>query len=211
MATARLYPAFREHVLGDECRLYAGRLPGPLVPTGAEFESLWAMHPEGYSTIQMPGGPVQLPRYEQAYERAYRFSGLVHRPLPAPPALRAILEWAQGEIDGRLNGILVNWYDGRLGHYIGPHRDSKVGLVPGVPIVTASFGETRSLRLRPWKGKGFKDFPADNGSVYVLPYRTNESWTHEIPKSAAKTGRRVSVTLRAFEEGVGSDANGTAR
>jgi alkylated DNA repair dioxygenase AlkB len=117
---------------------------------------------------------------------------------------------AQGEVDGRLNGILMNWYDGRLGHYIGAHRDSTAGLVPGVPIVTVSFGETLSFRLRPWKGKGFKDFPADHGSVYVLPCRTNESWTHEIPKSAAKTGRRVSVTLRAFEDGVDSHADGTA-
>jgi hypothetical protein len=97
MAAVRLHPAFREHVLEGGCLLYAGRLPDPLVPTTAAFESLWAMHPDGYSTIHMPGGPVQIPRYQQAYERAYRFSGLVHRPLPAPPALRAILEWRRAK------------------------------------------------------------------------------------------------------------------
>ena len=54
-------------------------------------------------------------------------------------------------VDDRLNGLLLNWYDGRLGHYIGKHRDSRVNMIHGAPIVTISLGEERSFRLAPWR------------------------------------------------------------
>ncbi len=31
------------------------------------------------------------------------------------------------------------------------------------------------------------------------PYATNKAWTHEVPHHASSRGRRISVTLRAFE------------
>jgi hypothetical protein len=37
--------------------------------------------------------------------------------------------------------------------------------------------------------------------VFVLPYDTNQAWTHEVPHSAPIGGRRISVTLRAFGGG----------
>lgn len=104
-----------------------------------------------------------------------------------------------GRVDERLNGMLLNWYDGSLGHYIGKHRDSTKKLVHGVPIVTISFGEQRTFRLRPWKKKGTRDFAARCGSVFVMPFETNLAWTHEVPRSAKCQSRRISVTLRAFE------------
>ena len=70
----------------------------------------------------------------------------------------------------------------------------------GAPIVTLSLGEERVFRLRPWKGKGFRDFPTTNRTALVLPYATNRAWTHEVPHAARFTGRRISVTFRAFEQ-----------
>ena len=70
--------------------------------------------------------------------------------------------------------------------------------MPGSPIVTISFGEERTFRLRPWKGKGFTDFAATHGSVLVMPYETNLAWTHEVPARKKLEGKRISVTLRAF-------------
>ncbi len=107
--------------------------------------------------------------------------------------------WACEKIDARLNGILVNWYDATLGHYIGKHRDSTANMISGAPIVTISFGESRIFRLRPWRGIGYQDFPTSSGSVFIMPYDTNLSWTHEVPSSAKNRGRRISITLRAFE------------
>jgi hypothetical protein len=32
-----------------------------------------------------------------------------------------------------------------------------------------------------------------------MPYDTNLAWKHQVPKAAKRLGRRISVTLRAFE------------
>ncbi|MGD1908365.1 MAG: hypothetical protein ACFB0C_20575 [Leptolyngbyaceae cyanobacterium] len=53
------------------------------------------------------------------------------------------------------------WDDGNLGHHIGKHRDSIQNLRPDSPIVTVSLEQSRVLRLRPWKGKGYQDFPVE--------------------------------------------------
>src|SRR5262249_15129339 len=154
-------------------RFYAGRLPAEMVPDAGQFEVLWAMHPEEYHTITIHGRDVQTPRWQQAYGADYHYTGRVNRGLPLPSPLAPILAWAKSAVDARLNGMLVNWYEGALGHYIGAHRDSTTQMVEGSPIVTVSFGEERSFRLRPWKGTGFRDFPAPHGSVFVMPYDTN--------------------------------------
>lgn len=120
--------------------------------------------------------------------------------MPIPDLFAPWLRWARTAIEPRLNGLVVNWYDGQLGHYIGRHRDSTTKMLVGAPIVMLSFGEQRTLRLRPWKGAGnFADFRVADGAVVVLPYETNLAWTHEISKSKKCLGRRISITLRAFE------------
>jgi len=73
-------------------------------------------------------------------------------------------------------------------------------MVPGAPIVTISLGDRRVFRLRPWKGRGVRDFEVANGTVIVMPYDTNLTWTHEVPGRAQDRGRRISLTLRAFHE-----------
>jgi hypothetical protein len=47
---------------------------------------------------------------------------------------------------------------------------------------------------------GRRDFPARNGSEFVMPYETNLAWTHEVPRARKSSGRRISVTLRGFLE-----------
>jgi len=69
----------------------------------------------------------------------YQYTGRVNRALPTPKLLEPLLSWAKQAIDEQLNGILVNWYEGKLGHYIGKHRDSLVGLVKDAPIVDDLF------------------------------------------------------------------------
>ena len=113
-------------------------------------------------------------------------------------SIKPLLDWARTSIEPRLNGILINWYDGAKGHYIGPHRDSPEGLIDGAPIVTISLGEERIFRLRPHGGKDKIDIPVVHGTVIVIPYKTNRRWTHEVPKSTKHAGKRISVTLRTF-------------
>lgn len=200
MTTTTELAALTIHDLGDRCRFFAGRLPEHLLWDSARLEEAWRLHPDEKHLIMMHGRLVETPRWQQAYGADYHYTGRVNRALPVPPLLAPLLAWAQASLEARLNGILLNWYEGP-GHYIGPHHDSTKHMAEGAPIVTVSFGETRVFRLS--RGKGaeqiVKDFPAPHGTVFVMPFATNERWKHGVPKSARYTGRRISVTFRAFE------------
>jgi len=108
---------------------------------------------------------------------------------------------AESQLSRRLNGLLLNWYDGTLGHYIGSHRDSPKNLIIVCPIVTISFGEERIFRLRRWRSPGSPkiDLPITHGSVVVVPHETNQTFTHQVPAFRKWRGKRVSVTIRGFE------------
>ncbi len=193
-----MYTGFTCHWLNEVDQLWTGQLPEDLWPTSEAFTQLWDLHPEDYHTIQMLGKPVKTPRWQQAYHKTYHYSGGSNPALPVPQELLPYWDWAKSVIDQRLNALLLNWYEGQWGHYIGKHRDSTTFLIKGSPIVTLSLGDRRVFRLRPWQGKGFLDFPARQGTVFVMPYTTNLRWTHEVPATSKWQGRRISITLRAF-------------
>lgn len=190
--------AFRTLALDDTHRIQLGELPPALVPDAAGFDALWAEHPDAFHDIKMHGKLVRTPRWQQAYGADYRYTGNTNRALPPTPRMDAWLAWAREAVDPRLNGLLLNWYDGAAGHYIGKHRDSDINRVEGSAIVTLSFGEERAFRMRPWRGAGFVDVPATNGGVIIVPWATNRAYTHEVPASRGARGRRISVTIRAF-------------
>lgn len=191
---------FEHHPLDDAFSVWSTTLPPQVLPQADTFEVLWRMHPDHHPTVRIMGRPVPIPRWQQAYGRNYAFSGGTSVAQPTPPAFAPFLAWARSTIDARLNGLLVNWYDPAQRHYIGKHRDAADGLVPDAPILTLSLGAQRTLRMRPWQGRGMIDLPADVGSVYAIPARTNRAWTHEIPHFARDIGRRISVTIRAFTD-----------
>lgn len=194
-------PAFSltNHDLGDGCAFRVGRLPDELIWDHVMLDSLWQLHPHEKHVVMMHGRLVPTPRWQQAYGADYHYTGRVNQALPVPSELSPFLAWAQAEIYPALNGLLLNWYEGP-NHYIGPHHDSTKNMVDDAPIVTASFEETRVFRLSRCAGdnKDVRDFPAPHGTIFVMPFNTNRIWKHGVPKSAKYTGRRVSVTIRAF-------------
>ena len=191
---------FQRHDLDDGPAFLSGTLPPELLWNDAQFEEAWALHPEVKPTIHLHGRAVMIPRWQQAYGEHYHFSGQVSRALPVPAILQPLLVWSRDAINPALNAPLLNWYEGP-GHYIGPHHDSTVRMIRTCPIVTISFGETRTFRLSRGVGpeKRTLDFPAPAGTVFVLPYATNKVWKHGVPKSMRYTGRRISVTVRGFD------------
>jgi alkylated DNA repair dioxygenase AlkB len=194
---------FRAQDLGDGCLFYVGRLTEELVWDRARFEDAWRLRPAERPVIRMLGRDVPITQHQQAYGKNYEFSGKTSVALPVPPLLLPLLAWAREAVDPRMNGLLLNWYQGP-GEYIGPHHDSTKGMAEGAPILTLSFGETRMFRLtkKTAGGGGQKrDFRAFNGAAFVLPRDTNEVWKHAVPKSSRYQGRRISVTVRAFTEG----------
>ena len=194
-----IYPEFEAHGLEDGHRFFIGRLPGELCPDSAGFEVLWELHPSDYHVIQMHGRPVKTARWQQAYGADYHYTGRTNAALPVPPILESLQSWARRVIDDRLNGLLLNWYDGTLGHSIGPHNDSTTNLVPGAPIVTISFGEERIFRLTHSQQKVKRDFLAEAGTVFIMPYDTNLALKHAVPRRARYRSRRISTTFRAFQ------------
>ena len=203
-------PGFTAHDLGEGLWFLTGALPAELVWDQDRFGEVWALHPQDKHVINMPGGPVETPRWQQAFGADYRYTGRINTALPVPALLEPLREWSQRAIDPRLNSLLLNWYEGP-GHYIGPHHDDTRDMMHGVPIVTISFGETRMFRLTRGQGeaKQARDFEAANGAVFVVPYDTNLAWKHAVPKSARYRGRRISVTLRGFTS-VAPQADATA-
>ncbi len=196
----RMNPSFKRHDLGGEHALFSSELPASLRLDGPGFEQAWSLHPTDFHEIMMHGRPVKTPRWQQAYGADYQYTGRVNRGLPIPELLAPLHAWCREQVDARLNGLLLNWYDAEHEHYLGKHRDATAQMVPGSPIVTLSFGAERTFRLRPWRGTGNKqDFAAKGGTVFVMPYATNLAWTHEVPHQANNQGRRISVTLRAFK------------
>lgn len=190
---------FQIHNLDAGHDLLETALPDHLRVDGARFEELWELHPAEYHDVRVHHKLVKTPRWQQAYNRDYVYTGSRNNSLPVPAELQPFWDWAREAIDPRLNSLLVNWYDGALGHYIGPHRDSRGQLEDGAPIVTISLGAARIFRLKPWKREGeTRDFAARDGVVFVMPYATNLAWTHQVPKQLSQKGRRISVTLRAF-------------
>lgn len=196
--------SFERRQLDPGHALFVMELPRDLLWDEATFETVWKLRPAKRHRVKIFGRQVELPRDQQAYGATYKYTGSENRARPIPSLLKPILAWSQEQIDSRLNGLLLNWYRGR-GDYIGPHHDSTKGLIPETPIVTISFGERRLFRLTRWTKKrktDQHDFAADSGRVFVMPWNTNTAWKHEVVKRAAYSGRRISVTLRAFAEGV---------
>jgi len=194
-------PHFERIPLHETHFLYAHVVPAELIWSEVQFASAWHQHPADFHTIKMFGRSVPTPRWQQAYGTDYRYTGRVNRALPVPHWLTPLAAWAATTIDSRLNGLLLNWYDAGH-HYIGPHRDSEANRIPGTPIVTISFGAERIFRLRRYPRRPDQppcDFPARHGSVFILPWRTNQAYTHEVPRSKVTVGHRISVTMRAFD------------
>lgn len=195
----REYDQLTRVPLGAAHHVWTGALPPALVPDGDAFQTLWDLHPPGRQTIHVHGRAVKLPRWQQAYGMDYRFSGQTSRALPVPAPLAPYIDWARRALDPRHNSLLLNWYDAAERHYIGKHRDSDIDRVAGSDIVTISLGEARIMRMRPYRLSGHVDVPVPDGAVLIIPWTTNRAWTHEVPHFARYCGRRISITVRAFE------------
>ena len=189
----------REIRLDSSHLLLRHKLPVELYYDQANFDKLWCLHPVDFPSIFLHGRRVALPRWQQAYGRNYVFSGQTSKARPVPGLLKPYLSWAQENLDPRINGMLLNWYDGRLGHYIGAHRDSERGLVQFSSIFMISLGGSRVLRLRSVCRSGFIDLEINNGDVIIMPLTTNKHYKHEVPGFKCHQDKRISITLRCFE------------
>uniref|UniRef100_A0A6U2FD33 Fe2OG dioxygenase domain-containing protein n=1 Tax=Hemiselmis andersenii TaxID=464988 RepID=A0A6U2FD33_HEMAN len=202
------------HLLNDPANEDAGlhswvvHVPGYWELSDEEFEEIWAAHPprlgkyKGWDT----------PRWEQSYS-----------------VDSATVKWLEpmekvrqcGELQERANRALytdafndahLNWYDGAQGHHIEPHQDAWPDQVPGAPIISVSWGQTRNFRLtldRKSKCVGpVKELTLalQHGDLLVMGGACQKTHKHEVLKlkksevlEEVKANRRVNMTLWVFE------------
>lgn len=181
---------FARYQLDARHLLFEGWLPDALVPASEAWEALWAAHPPFVADAigsRAYGQRPPLPPHGEA--------------LPAlDPRLEPFMTWARTEVDHRLNHAFVRWLDAALRHAVPRRREPRLGIVAATPVVLLSLGATRTFRLRPLQERGFRDFKARNGTIFILPAATTTAWTYEYPHHARHLGRTISITLRAFED-----------
>jgi alkylated DNA repair dioxygenase AlkB len=170
------------------------------------LNEIWVLRPVEKQWIKIHGEEVAIPRRQKAYGRDYAFAGQTSKADPTPPVLLPYLQWAQTNICSELNGLLLNWYDGKLKEYIGAHHDDSRQLMPETPIVTVSLGEDRIFRLSRYEFMEGKLRPVEHvdtvvysGSAIEIPLTTNSAWKHSVPNFVRYKGRRMSITLRSFQ------------
>jgi len=129
-----------------------------------EENYLWSICPTVPSKFHFMGKEIDNPRYDIVYGRNYTFSNVDHIAEPIPISLFPLLEYVNGLGYGVFNQMLINYYmNGH--HYIGSHADNEKQLVIGSPIVSISFGGTRTFRIRDKNKKIVKDYELKNKDI----------------------------------------------
>ena len=136
----------------------------------------------------------------------YRYSGLLHEPLPWSNALKTVRNLLDQQLGCRFNSLLLNRY--RHGEdRMGWHADNEPELAPSDPIASVSLGASRCLRFRPAPGRsGAKaclavDQPARNleladGDLLVMDPPTQRHWQHSLPQRKRVRRERINLTFR---------------
>lgn len=169
-------------------------------PSQLQLECVTSEMPSVAHTIQIAGKSVKLPRMQRSYGHSYRYSGAVAESVPLTPQISDIIDRVtQLQLGPAPNMCLVNWY--RNGDdYIGPHSDDISQMLPGSPIYSLSWGDSRTFRLLPRKGVIGQsiDLVLNNGDLVIMGGDCQLTHTHQVPKKPGGT-LRVNFTMRTFK------------
>jgi alkylated DNA repair dioxygenase AlkB len=127
----------------------------------------------------------------------YRYSNVVHEPLPFGPTLSDLRARISAFTGVPFNSVLCNLYrDGD--DAMGMHSDSEPELGPDPVIASLSLGAERKFVLRARKPK---DAPAQaltlsDGSLLVMRGSTQCEFKHGVPRVRAALGPRINLTFR---------------
>jgi alkylated DNA repair dioxygenase AlkB len=177
-----------------------------------QFDEFWDLCPTEHHEIMMFGKKVPIPRFQKLYgEASYKFSGVEMEADPEIPDLvQRCIDFARenwAELPNgtplKWNGALCNWYpDGSS--YIGAHSDDEKDLMPGVPILSFSFGGVRTFRVKcklkkPIDGTVLKqDFETLDCSLLAMGGLMQQEYKHEITKTKKIVAPRINITVRCF-------------
>lgn len=139
--------------------------------------------------------PRLLAWYGDAQAR-YRYSGLIHQPLPWTPLLAEIRQRVEEAAGQPLNGVLLNYYrDGN--DSMGWHSDDEAELGHDPLVASLSLGGTRRFDMRrTGKSRIEHSIPLVHGSLLVMRGPTQHHWQHQVAKTRLPCAPRLNLTFR---------------
>ena len=183
----------------------------PFTPTIEEMKELWAMKPGERTEIMIMGKKVKVPRFDQSFGQAYRFSGSLHPAKPIPPLIGRFLFFANDccatllKRDYRarvFNAVFLNWYDDGE-HYIGWHSDDETQLFKNergeTLVFSISLGQERLFKIRSKSSKETKEVKLANKSCLLMGGLCQTNYKHCVPKQKRVTRGRINLTFRIFK------------
>ncbi len=187
-----------ECVVDDDGQTYLWRefiAPAEAEKVTADLIASLAWHKEA---IAMFGRYVAVPRLVCWYGdpgAVYRYSGVVHEPLPWIPVLANLRERVQTATDADFNSVLANLYrDGN--DSMGWHADNEKELGKQPSIASLSLGATRMFRLQHRRSKRVVNIPLASGDLLFMTGETQKHWRHSVPKERDVKASRVNLTFR---------------
>ena len=148
--------------------------------------------------ILMFGKWVKVPRLMCWYgdvEACYRYSGVMHTPLPWTPRLLSIKEKVECQCGCGFNSVLANLYrDGK--DSMGCHSDDEPELGSNPTIASLSLGDERLFRLHHKKSKKTLSISLAHGDLLVMAGTCQRFWLHSVPKTKSHKTARINLTYR---------------
>lgn len=135
----------------------------------------------------------------------YSYTGSKAPSASIGPALDALRTYVNAYLGTQYNAVLVNRYKNG-NDFISDHSDNERGLDAAAGVVTISYGQTRTFRIKrradaPIGAATFKngrmDVELTHNSILVMEGPGfQRSYTHGVPKRASSNGVRYSFTFR---------------
>ncbi len=160
--------------------------------------------------VRLFGREVAAPRLSACYGQpglAYRYSGVTRRCAAWTAPLREAAETIGRQVGASFNFVLANRYrDGS--DAVGWHADDERGIAP--VIASVSLGAERAFRVRPREGGGSTAVLLAHGDLVLMWGRCQRDFRHALPRTRARVGVRVNLTLRRVHpSGAAAEAGAT--
>ncbi len=153
-------------------------------------------------SINIFGKLMPLPRLTAWYGdagKSYVYSGIEMYPDPWTKTLLEIKSRVEKVTHAKFNSVLLNKY--RTGKdSVAWHSDDEVELGLNPIIGSVSFGGTRRFVLKHKERKEVEKISIDltHGSFLLMRGNTQDSWQHQIPKTAKAVESRINLTFRVI-------------
>ncbi|HEX5844489.1 MAG TPA: alpha-ketoglutarate-dependent dioxygenase AlkB [Pseudomonas sp.] len=152
--------------------------------------------------VQLYGRVHPVPRLVAWYGDSgavYRYSNLVHQPLPWTPLLAQIRARVEAAVGQPLNGVLLNYYrDGQ--DSMGWHSDDEAELGRNPLIASLNLGGSRRFDLRRKGGSRIEhSLMLNHAALLVMRGPTQHYWQHQVAKTHNCCAPRLNLTFRLIK------------